>query len=91
MTFRIRLPLLPRQVSPPLLPTVTGAYFQHAWIPASVGCRADFNGDGVVDFFDYLDFVDAFSSGSPEANFNNDEAVDFFDYLDFVDAFSEGC
>ncbi len=26
-------------------------------------CSADFNADGVVDFFDYLDFVDAFSSG----------------------------
>ncbi len=26
-------------------------------------CTADFNGDGIVDFFDYLDFVDAFSVG----------------------------
>ncbi len=26
-------------------------------------CAADFNNDGVVDFFDYLDFVDAFSIG----------------------------
>ncbi len=26
-------------------------------------CTADFNNDGVVDFFDYLDFVAAFSSG----------------------------
>lgn len=26
-------------------------------------CAADFNGDGAVDFFDYLDFVAAFSSG----------------------------
>jgi hypothetical protein len=24
---------------------------------------ADFNADGTIDFFDYLDFVDAFSSG----------------------------
>ena len=26
-------------------------------------CAADFNNDGAVDFFDYLDFVDAFSIG----------------------------
>ncbi len=26
-------------------------------------CPADFNGDGEVDFFDYLDFVDAYSIG----------------------------
>ncbi len=54
-------------------------------------CAADFNMDGVVDFFDYLDFVDAFSSTSDEADFNVDLVVDFFDYLDFVDAFSTGC
>ena len=52
---------------------------------------ADFNGDGSVDFFDYLDFVDAFSSGLPAADFNADGAIDFFDYLDFVDVFSSGC
>lgn len=28
-------------------------------------CPADFNGDTVVDFFDYLDFVDQFSIGCP--------------------------
>jgi hypothetical protein len=26
-------------------------------------CPADFNGDGFVDFFDYLDFVAAFEIG----------------------------
>ncbi len=54
-------------------------------------CFADFNWDGAVDFFDYLDFVDAFSLGVPEADFNWDGSIDFFDYLDFVDAFSIGC
>ena len=54
-------------------------------------CTADFNGDGSVDFFDYLDFVDAFSSTSLSADFNHDGSIDFFDYLDFVDAFSAGC
>ena len=54
-------------------------------------CPADFNCDGEVDFFDYLDFVDAFSSQLPAADFNGDSVIDFFDYLDFVDAFSVGC
>jgi hypothetical protein len=54
-------------------------------------CRADFNEDGAVDFFDYLDFVDAFSAGAHAADFNADSTIDFFDYLDFVDAFSAGC
>jgi hypothetical protein len=49
---------------------------------------ADFNGDTVVDFFDYLDFVAEFASGSLEADFNDDGVLDFFDYLDFVAAFA---
>ncbi len=57
----------------------------------AVYCTADFNEDGTVDFFDYLDFVDAFSSGDGTADFNADTTIDFFDYLDFVDAFSIGC
>jgi hypothetical protein len=30
---------------------------------SQANCSADFNGDGSVDFFDYLDFVAAFSAG----------------------------
>jgi uncharacterized membrane protein len=54
-------------------------------------CRADFNADTVVDFFDYLDFVDAFAAGSMTADFNADSVLDLFDYLDFVAAFAAGC
>ena len=54
-------------------------------------CLADFNNDSIVDFFDYLDFVQAFSADDASADFNNDGVVDFFDYLDFVQAFSSGC
>lgn len=54
-------------------------------------CPADFNGDSVLDFFDYLDFVDAFSANDISADYNGDSTVDFFDYLDFVDAYSLGC
>ena len=54
-------------------------------------CAADFNRDGQVDFFDYLDFVQAFSNEDPFADFNGDGQVDFFDYLDFVASFALGC
>ncbi len=54
-------------------------------------CEANFNCDQTIDFFDYLDFVDAFSSLATEADFNQDSNIDFFDYLDFVDAYSGGC
>lgn len=52
---------------------------------------ADFNADGTLDFFDYLDFVAAFSSNGSAADFNADTVIDFFDYLDFVAASWSGC
>ncbi|MBU6412006.1 MAG: hypothetical protein KGS45_00910 [Planctomycetes bacterium] len=57
----------------------------------SVFCPADFNRDQVVDFFDYLDFVDALATQHPAADYNLDGIIDFFDYLDFVADFSAGC
>ena len=48
---------------------------------------ADWNGDGQVDFFDYLDFVQDFADD--DADFNGDGQTDFFDYLDFVQAFAD--
>lgn len=54
-------------------------------------CRADFNGNGQVDFFDYLDFADAFSAEAPGADFDGNGQIDFFDYLEFVAAYSAGC
>jgi hypothetical protein len=54
-------------------------------------CQADFNHDGTLDFFDYLDFVDAFAASNTSADYNGDSIVDFFDYLDFVNDFSAGC
>ncbi len=62
-----------------------------ALFTVTAGCSADFNSDTVVDFFDYLDFVAAFSSNNASADFNADTTIDFFDYLDFVAAFSNGC
>lgn len=56
-----------------------------------VGCAADFNGDGSLDFFDYLDFVQAYNDEDPSADFNRDGSIDFFDYLDFVLAYDAGC
>lgn len=57
----------------------------------AINCPADFNGDAVVDFFDYLDFVAAFAAAGPNADYNGDTVTDFFDYLDFVAQFAGGC
>ena len=57
-------------------------------------CRADFNRDGFLDFFDYDTFVQCFETDICEggsADFNRDGFVDFFDYDEFVLAFETGC
>jgi hypothetical protein len=71
--------------------TVNAADIYTAQFSSSACCPADFNRDGTLDFFDYLDFVQAFDAESPSADFNHDNTVDFFDYLDFAQAFDAGC
>jgi hypothetical protein len=62
---------------------------------AVVDCRADFNGDGFVDFFDFNDFVDCFEGiacpAGKSADFNGDGFADFFDFDEFVAVFEAGC
>ena len=65
----------------------TGALY----VAFQAACLADFNRDNQVDFFDYLDFVQALTNEDPGADINGDGQADFFDYLDFVQAFSNGC
>lgn len=54
-------------------------------------CIADFDRDGEVNFFDYLDWTSAFAIQDLSADVNHDGFLDFFDYLDFVDSFLTGC
>jgi hypothetical protein len=51
----------------------------------------DFNGDTNVDFFDYLDFVQAWGNEEPSADVDGNGQVDFFDYLAFVARTDGGC
>lgn len=59
--------------------------------PLGGTCEADFNNDGTLDFFDYLDFAVAFDAEDASADFDRNSIVDFFDYLDFVAAIDAGC
>ncbi len=52
---------------------------------------ADLNGDGFVDFADYLDFLNLFDAGDLAVDFTGDGLVDFSDYLEFLNLFEEGC
>jgi hypothetical protein len=54
-------------------------------------CYADFTGDGVLDLFDFLAYVNAFNAADPAADCTGDGVLDLFDFLCFVNAFNNGC
>jgi hypothetical protein len=59
--------------------------------PGTPHCVADMNVDGVLDFFDFLEFQELFAAGSTHADLTADGVLDFFDFLAFQDAFAAGC
>jgi hypothetical protein len=61
-----------------------------ALLPEAV-CVVDLSGDGVVDFADYLEFLNLFDALDPRVDFNHDGVVDFLDYLEFLNLFDAGC
>jgi reprolysin-like metallo-peptidase family M12B len=56
-----------------------------------VSCAADFNGDGLLDFFDVSSFLGAFSAQDASADLNSDGLFDFFDVSMYLNLFSAGC
>ena len=68
---------------------LTSGYWASGVVPPP--CLADFNGDGLIDFFDIAEFLDAFSNQIPSADLTNDGLFDFFDVVLFLDLFSAGC
>lgn len=56
-----------------------------------VPCRADFDGDDRLTFFDFLAFQNAFFRGEPLADFDFDGDLTIFDFLAFQSRFVRGC
>ena len=54
-------------------------------------CAPDFNGDGVLNFFDISAFLSAFNASDPSADINGDGAFNFFDISSYLTLFSAGC
>lgn len=51
----------------------------------------DLNGDGLLDFVDYLEFLSLYDGGDARADFNGDGRVDFSDYLEFLNLYEASC
>jgi|GEM_PF-5375433 len=54
-------------------------------------CRADFNGDTVVNTLDVLAFLNAYNARDPRADFNGDTVINSLDVLEFLNTYTQGC
>jgi serine protease AprX len=57
----------------------------------SLACKADVNGDGVLDVDDFIYFQTLFGIKDPKGDFNGDGFFDADDFVDFQTAFGVGC
>jgi len=60
-------------------------------VSAVSGCAADFDGNGLLNIFDFLAFQTAFSNQDPAADFDDNGLFNVFDFLAFQTAFGTGC
>jgi hypothetical protein len=58
---------------------------------AGGGCAPDLDNNGVLDLFDFLEFVNLFNAGDAKADCDDNAVFDLFDFLCFVNQFTEGC
>jgi hypothetical protein len=74
-------------------PAVDAAYALVVFGGAFVtpGCPGDWNGDGVVDFNDFLAYLNDYNAGLPIADLNGDGIVDFNDFLEFLNRYNTPC
>lgn len=59
--------------------------------PAPNTCLPDFDGNGMLDFFDVSAFINAYNAADPIADLNGDGVYNFFDISIFINAFTTGC
>jgi photosystem II stability/assembly factor-like uncharacterized protein len=68
-------------------------YISQIWraTVTTAGCAPDLNGDGQLDLFDFLEYVNRFNAGDIRADCTGDQVLDLFDFLCYVNLFNEGC
>ena len=65
--------------------------FKVEGVICNAACYADCDGNGSLDFFDFLCFQNEFGAGSAYADCDGSGSLDFFDFLCFQNEFSAGC
>lgn len=73
----------------------TGGYFGASFGMAGTYpvpcCPGDWNCDGVIDFNDFLGYLNDYNAGNPRADLTGDGVVDFNDMLEFLNRYNSPC
>ncbi|UYV11653.1 MAG: hypothetical protein NCW75_10125 [Phycisphaera sp.] len=56
-----------------------------------VRCPADLGGDGRLNVFDFLEFINRFNRGDPSADYDDSGDANLNDYLRYQTLFDQGC
>lgn len=59
------------------------------WASEENAVTADFNGDGVVDFLDFMLFIEAFGTTDPKYDLDRDGGIGLLDFLRFAEWFGQ--
>jgi streptogramin lyase len=68
-----------------------GSYTGLVYAGGAPPCRADFDGDGLVNVQDFLAFLQAFAQADDRADITDDGQVNVQDFLAYLQLFSAGC
>jgi hypothetical protein len=60
-------------------------------VSLSIVAPGDWNGDGAVDFNDFLAYLNDFNGQDPRADLDGDGVIDFNDLLAFLNLFNTPC
>ena len=69
--------------------TLTGGFWPG--VQNASPCTADFNTDSLVNIFDILAFLDAWTDADPRTDLNGDSSTNIFDILVFLQIWNTGC
>ena len=74
-------------------PGTPGSVTASATVPTpGATCLGDFDGDGLVNFFDISAYIDAYNANEPAADLSEPFGVwNFFDISAYIDAYNAGC
>ncbi len=70
---------------------IDGIVIKTQEVTCASSCYADCDGNGSLDFFDFLCYQNEFASGTAYADCDNSGSLDFFDFLCFQNEFAGGC